>query len=131
MAGQSRMTIEEVVRTLLRDEHADVIRESVRAVAQEMMEAEVSELDRGAARRADRRPRDASQRLSAAALGHARRRGRAADLQAPAGQLRSVVLAAAQALRAGARRENALVSAAPPGRSEDLREGGLDARVRV
>jgi transposase-like protein len=38
------MTIEEVVRQVLRDEHADVIRESVRAVAQEMMEAEVSEL---------------------------------------------------------------------------------------
>jgi putative transposase len=44
VAGQSRMTIEEVVRKVLRDEHADVIRESVRAVAQEMMEAEVSEL---------------------------------------------------------------------------------------
>jgi putative transposase len=44
MAGQSRMTIEEVVRKVLRDEHADVIRESVRAVAQEIMEAEVSEL---------------------------------------------------------------------------------------
>jgi len=44
MAGQDRMTIEEVVRQVLRDEHADVIRESVRAVAQEMMEAEVSEL---------------------------------------------------------------------------------------
>jgi transposase-like protein len=44
MAGQDRMTILEVVREVLRDEHADVIRESVRAVAQELMEAEVSEL---------------------------------------------------------------------------------------
>ena len=44
MAGAERMTIEEVVRRVLRDEHADVIRESVRAVAQEMMESEVSEL---------------------------------------------------------------------------------------
>jgi transposase-like protein len=44
MAGAERMTIQEVVRKVLRDEHADVIRESVRAVAQEMMEAEVSEL---------------------------------------------------------------------------------------
>jgi len=44
MAGVSRMTVEEVVRQVLRDEHADVIRESVRAVAQEMMELEVSEL---------------------------------------------------------------------------------------
>jgi transposase-like protein len=38
------MTIEEVVRQVLRDEHGDVIRESVRAVAQELMEAEISEL---------------------------------------------------------------------------------------
>jgi transposase-like protein len=38
------MTIEEVVRRVLRDEHADVIRESVKVVAQEMMEAEVSDL---------------------------------------------------------------------------------------
>jgi hypothetical protein len=36
MAGRDRMTIEEVVRQVLRDEHADVIRESVRAVAQEL-----------------------------------------------------------------------------------------------
>ncbi|MCA1701179.1 MAG: IS256 family transposase [Actinobacteria bacterium] len=44
MAGRDRMTIEEVVREVLRDEHADVIRESVRAVAQELMEVEISEL---------------------------------------------------------------------------------------
>ena len=44
MAGRDRMTIEEVVRQVVREEHGDVIRESVRAVAQELMEAEVSEL---------------------------------------------------------------------------------------
>jgi hypothetical protein len=44
MAGQDRMTIAEVVREVLRDQHADMIRESVRAVAQELMEAEVCEL---------------------------------------------------------------------------------------
>ncbi len=44
MAGAERMTIEELVTRVLRDEHADVTRESVRAAAQEMMEAEVSEL---------------------------------------------------------------------------------------
>src|SRR5665648_1081412 len=38
------MTVQEVVRQVLRDEHGDVIRESVRAVAQELMETEVSEL---------------------------------------------------------------------------------------
>src|SRR6266496_919805 len=44
MAGQDRMTIAQVVREVLRDEHGDVIRESVRAVAAEIMESEVSEL---------------------------------------------------------------------------------------
>ena len=56
MAGADRMTIEEVVRKVLRDEHADVIRESVEAVAAEMMEAEVSELI--GAERGERRPED-------------------------------------------------------------------------
>src|ERR1043165_8034310 len=44
MAGAERMMIEEVVRRVLREEHGDVIRESVRLVAQELMEVEVSEL---------------------------------------------------------------------------------------
>ncbi len=44
MAGADRMAVEEVVRQVLREEHGDVIRESVRVVAQELMEAEVSEL---------------------------------------------------------------------------------------
>jgi putative transposase len=44
MAGAERMTIEEVVRRVLGEEHGDVIRESVRLVAQELMEAEVCEL---------------------------------------------------------------------------------------
>ena len=56
MAGRDRMTIEEVVRRVLRDEHADVIRESVRAVARELMEAEVSELV--GAELGERRPDD-------------------------------------------------------------------------
>src|SRR3954465_796836 len=56
MAGAERMAIEEVVRKVLREEHGDVIRESVRLVAQELMEAEVSELI-GAAH-GERRPED-------------------------------------------------------------------------
>src|SRR3954454_21446750 len=44
VAGADRMTIEEVVRKVLLDEHADVIREAVKAVAAELMELEVSEL---------------------------------------------------------------------------------------
>src|SRR4051794_1138197 len=50
------MTIEEVVRKVLLDEHADVIREAVKAVAGEMMEIEVSELI--GAERGERRPDD-------------------------------------------------------------------------
>src|SRR3954471_8016035 len=56
MAGQERMTIEEVVRKVLRDEHADVVRESVKTIAREIMEAEVAELI--GAQRGERRPDD-------------------------------------------------------------------------
>jgi len=56
MAGAERMTIEEVVRKVLLDEHADVIREAVKAVAAEMMELEVAELI--GAQRGERRPED-------------------------------------------------------------------------
>jgi hypothetical protein len=41
MAGADRMAIEEVVRKVLVDEHADVLRESVRWLAQQLMEVEV------------------------------------------------------------------------------------------
>src|SRR6188472_2862759 len=56
MAGADRMTIEEVVKKVLLDEHADVIREAVKAVAAEMMELEVSELI--GAELGERRPDD-------------------------------------------------------------------------
>jgi len=56
MAGVDRMTIEEVVRKVLLDDHADVIRESVRFVAEQMMESEVSELV--GAELGERRPED-------------------------------------------------------------------------
>ncbi len=55
MAGQDRMTIEEVVRQVLREEHGDVIRESVRAVAQELMEAEILAAQQPVARALRRR----------------------------------------------------------------------------
>jgi transposase-like protein len=51
------MTIEEVVRKVLLDEHADVICEAVKAVAAELMELEVSELigpEHGECRHEDR-----------------------------------------------------------------------------
>jgi hypothetical protein len=44
MADADRMTIQEVVRQVLLDEHADVIREAVKSVCAELMELEVSEL---------------------------------------------------------------------------------------
>jgi putative transposase len=56
VAGADRMTIEEVVRKVLLDEHADVIREAVKAVAAELMELEVSELI--GAEHGERRPED-------------------------------------------------------------------------
>jgi putative transposase len=56
VAGAGRMTIEEVVPQALLDEHADVGRRAVNAVAAEMMEIEVSELI--GAERGERRPED-------------------------------------------------------------------------
>ena len=56
MAGRERMAIEEVVRKVLLDEHADLIREAVKAIAAEMMELEVSELI--GAGHGERRPED-------------------------------------------------------------------------
>ena len=56
MAGADRMAIEEVVRKVLVDEHADVLRESVRWLARQLMEVEVSELI--GAERGERRPED-------------------------------------------------------------------------
>src|ERR1044071_5602894 len=56
VAGADRMTIEEVVRQVLRDEHADVIRGAVEAVCAELMEAEVS--SQIGAERGERRPDD-------------------------------------------------------------------------
>ena len=56
MAGEDRMAIEEVVRKVLLDEQADVLRESVKWLAARLMEAEVSELI--GAERGERRPED-------------------------------------------------------------------------
>jgi transposase-like protein len=104
MAGVDRMTIEEVVRKVLVEDHADVIRESGRFVAQQMMETEVSELV--GAELGERRPedRDASQRVSAEAVGHQGGRDRAADPEAPAGELLP------ELLQTRKRSEQALVS---------------------
>jgi putative transposase len=56
MAGADRMTIEEVVRKVLLDEQADVLRAAVEAVCAELMEIEVSALV--GAERGERRPDD-------------------------------------------------------------------------
>ncbi len=56
MAGQERMAVEEVVRRVLADEHADVLRESLELLVRELMEVEVSELV--GAELGERRPDD-------------------------------------------------------------------------
>ncbi len=56
MAGRERMTTEEVVRKVMRDEHADVLRESLGLLVRELMEVEVSELV--GAELGERRPDD-------------------------------------------------------------------------
>lgn len=44
MAERGSMTIEQVVRKVMADEHADVLRESLGLLARELMESEVTEL---------------------------------------------------------------------------------------
>jgi putative transposase len=56
MAESKSMAIEQVVREVMADEHADVLRESVRLVCQQLMNAEVSELI--GAELGERRPDD-------------------------------------------------------------------------
>ena len=56
MAGPERMTTEEVVRKVLVDEHADVLRESLKLLVRELMEIEVTELI--GAELGERRPDD-------------------------------------------------------------------------
>jgi len=55
MTESKSMTVEQVVREVMADEHADVLRESVRLVARELMEAEVSEWSAPPAASATRR----------------------------------------------------------------------------
>ena len=96
------MTTEEVVRKVLLDEHADVLRESLRLLVRELMEVEVSELV--GAELGERRPEDRATHRNGyrPRRWDTRRRDRAADPEAASGQLLPVVPAAAQALRAGA-----------------------------
>ena len=56
MAGADRMTIEEVVKRVLLEEQADVLRAAVEAVCAELMEVEVSA--QIGAERGERRPDD-------------------------------------------------------------------------
>ena len=56
MAGADRMTIEEVVRKVLLEEQADVLRAAVEAVCAELMEVEVAQ--QIGAERGERRPED-------------------------------------------------------------------------
>lgn len=44
MAERDRMTIEQVVRKVMAEEHADVLRESVALLAEQLMESEVTDL---------------------------------------------------------------------------------------
>jgi putative transposase len=80
MAGADRMAIEEVVRRVLVDEHADVLRESVELAGPAVDGGRGVRADRRRARRAHRGPCHASQRLSAPAVGH---QGGEIELQIP------------------------------------------------
>src|SRR3954463_4948332 len=94
------MTIEEVVKKVLLDEHADVVREAVKAVAAEMMELEVSELI--GAERGERRPEGRATHRNGYRPRRWDTRAGEVELQIPSGQLFPELSGAAPAVRAGA-----------------------------
>src|SRR3712207_5098797 len=106
MAGADRMTIEEVVRKVLRDEHADVIRESVKTIAAEIMEAEVAELI--GAGLGERRPDDRATHRN----GYRSRRWdtRAGEIELQIPKLRAKAATSPSFLQPRKRSEQALVS---------------------
>ena len=103
MAETKRMTAEQVVSYLLEGEGLDFLRESLRWVVQQLMEAEVSELI--GAGRGERAPEERLTHRNGyrpRRWDDARRRDRAGDPEAPARQLLPELPGAAPALRAGA-----------------------------
>ena len=99
MAETKRMTAEQVVGYLLEGEGLDFLRESLRWVVQQLMEAEVSELV-GAAR-GERAPEERLTHRNgyrARRVGDARGRARAGDPEAPPRQLLPELPRAAPAL---------------------------------
>ena len=88
MAEVHRMTVDEVVSYFLEGEGVEVLRDSLRSLCQQLIEAEVSELvgaERGEP--ATGGAANASQWLPAAAVADARRRDRARDPEAAPRQL--------------------------------------------
>ena len=104
MAEVGRMSVQELVGKVLADEHADVLRQAVCWLAQELMEAEVSQARRRRLWGAQRRPGGAPQWLSGAGLGHPGRLDRAGHPQASLGVVPSQLPGAAR------RSEQALVA---------------------
>ena len=102
MAERKRMTADEVVSYLLEEDGADFLRESLKWVVQQLMEAEVSELI--GAERGERSEDRLTHRngYRGPALGHVRRRDRAGDPEAAPRQLLPDLPRAREALRAGA-----------------------------
>jgi putative transposase len=103
MAGADRTTIEDVVRKMLLEEHAEVTRQAVKAVCAELMEVEVSELI--GAERGERRPSDRATHRSGCGARRWDTRAGEIELQIPKirhGSYFASILGAAPTLRAGA-----------------------------
>jgi hypothetical protein len=84
------MSVQELMGKVLADEHADVLRQAVVWLAQELMEAEVSQAAGGRIWRTQPRPDGQAQRLRGAGLGHSGGVGRAGH---PPGLRQSAVMA--------------------------------------
>ena len=101
--AKTSLSLDELVRKLMGDDHADVLRETLAWFVGELMEAEVTWPDRRRPAREGARAHDAQERLPRAHLADARRRDRARHPAAAVRQLLPELPRAAQPLGEGAR----------------------------
>jgi putative transposase len=108
MAGVDRMAIEEVVRKVLVDEHADVLKELLRWLVAQLMQIEVSELI--GAEHGERRPEDRATHRNGYRPRRWDTRAGTVELQIP----RSVRAATSRASCSPESAESALAGGRPP-----------------
>src|SRR5688572_19408731 len=100
MADTHNLSTDALVRKVLTDDHADLVREAVSFLCHQIMEAEVSaQIGAGLGERAPAERATGAQRLPRAPLGHARRHARSVHPEGPSGLVLSELPRAAHSRR--------------------------------